>query len=248
MSDLIQIRRGTAAQWTSGNPILEIGEMGYETDTDLFKIGNGVDAWSARPYGGIAGAPGVDGEDGAPGATTWGGLGGTLSNQTDLQNALNAKQAAGSYEPANANIQAHVAQAHAPSNAQKNSDITLAEIEAKLTGTIGSHTHAGIGLTGASALPATTGTMTANMAANRVLTITPTGACTFNASGGTAGNEVTFAFTTNGTSSFVMTFGTNFRKVGTLATGTVSARFFSVSFVCVNGTIWQEMARTAVQT
>lgn len=46
------------------------------------------------------------------------------------------------YEPKNANIQAHVAQAHAPSNAQKNSDISKAEIEAKLTGEISSHTHA----------------------------------------------------------------------------------------------------------
>lgn len=50
---------------------------------------------------------------------------------------------AGVYEPANANIQTHVAQAHAPATAQKNSDITKAEIEAKLTGEISSHTHAG---------------------------------------------------------------------------------------------------------
>jgi GNAT superfamily N-acetyltransferase len=49
------------------------------------------------------------------------------------------------YEPKNANIQQHVAAAHAPSNAQKNSDITKAEIEAKLTGEIGTHTHAGGG-------------------------------------------------------------------------------------------------------
>jgi len=37
-------------------------------------------------------------------------------------------------EPANVNIQTHVTSIHAPSNAQKNSDITKAEIEAKLTG------------------------------------------------------------------------------------------------------------------
>ncbi len=47
------------------------------------------------------------------------------------------------YEPVNSNIQTHVTAAHAPSNAQKNSDITKAEIEAKLTGEIVSHTHAG---------------------------------------------------------------------------------------------------------
>ncbi len=48
-------------------------------------------------------------------------------------------------EPANSNIQAHVTSAHAPSNAQKNSDITKAEVEAKLTGEITSHIHAGGG-------------------------------------------------------------------------------------------------------
>jgi len=39
----------------------------------------------------------------------------------------------------------HVASQHAPSDAQKNSDITKAEIEAKLTGEISSHSHAGGG-------------------------------------------------------------------------------------------------------
>ena len=48
-------------------------------------------------------------------------------------------------EPANSNIQAHVTSQHAPANAQKNSDITKAEIEAKLTGEISTHTHAGGG-------------------------------------------------------------------------------------------------------
>jgi len=48
-------------------------------------------------------------------------------------------------EPANTNIQIHVTSAHAPSNAQKNSDILKSEIEAKLTGEISTHTHAGGG-------------------------------------------------------------------------------------------------------
>jgi hypothetical protein len=49
----------------------------------------------------------------------------------------------GEYEAANANIQAHVVAAHAPSGAQANADITKAEIEAKLTGAIATHTHSG---------------------------------------------------------------------------------------------------------
>ena len=44
-------------------------------------------------------------------------------------------------EPKNSNIQAHISSTHAPSNAQKNSDITKAEIEAKLIGNITTHTH-----------------------------------------------------------------------------------------------------------
>jgi hypothetical protein len=48
-------------------------------------------------------------------------------------------------EPGNSNIQTHISSAHAPSNAQKNSDITKAEIEAQLIGEISTHTHAGGG-------------------------------------------------------------------------------------------------------
>jgi hypothetical protein len=47
---LIQLRRDTAANWTSTNPTLAAGEMGLETDTNLFKIGDGSTAWSALVY------------------------------------------------------------------------------------------------------------------------------------------------------------------------------------------------------
>jgi hypothetical protein len=42
----IQVRRDTAANWTSVNPVLAQGEIGYETDTGKFKIGNGTLAWT----------------------------------------------------------------------------------------------------------------------------------------------------------------------------------------------------------
>lgn len=99
----------------------------------------------------------------------------------------------------------------------------------------------------ASAFPATTGTVALTMG-NGVRTCTPTGNITVNASGGAAGDRCSLVFTTSGVSSFTITFGTNMRKTGTLATGTTSARFFTVTFVNVNGTIWQEESRTAVQT
>ena len=97
------------------------------------------------------------------------------------------------------------------------------------------------------ACPATTGTMSVPMDTD-IKTITPTGACTFNATGGTTGRIVTFEITTSGTSSFVLTFGTNFRKVGTLATGTTTARFFAVTFRCIGNGVWTEIARTAAKT
>lgn len=50
MAVKIQFRRGTASQWTSYNPILSIGEFGYETDTRLFKVGDGTTTWNSLSY------------------------------------------------------------------------------------------------------------------------------------------------------------------------------------------------------
>ena len=46
----IQIRRGTAASWTSANPTLAAGEFGFETDTNKLKCGNGTTAWTGLSY------------------------------------------------------------------------------------------------------------------------------------------------------------------------------------------------------
>ena len=46
----MQQRRGTAAQWTAANPILAAGEIGFETDTSKFKMGNGSSNWEALTY------------------------------------------------------------------------------------------------------------------------------------------------------------------------------------------------------
>ena len=50
MAARMQQRRGTASQWTSVNPVLGSGEIGFETDTSRFKMGNGTSTWSALPY------------------------------------------------------------------------------------------------------------------------------------------------------------------------------------------------------
>lgn len=50
MATRMQQRRGTAAQWTSADPILAAGEIGFESDTSKFKIGDGVNHWSDLSY------------------------------------------------------------------------------------------------------------------------------------------------------------------------------------------------------
>lgn len=50
MAVTIQLRRDTAANWTSVNPILAEGELGFETDTLLYKLGDGVTAWNSLAY------------------------------------------------------------------------------------------------------------------------------------------------------------------------------------------------------
>jgi hypothetical protein len=50
MAQQIQLRRDTAANWGSVNPTLALGELGIETDTARFKIGNGTSAWNSLNY------------------------------------------------------------------------------------------------------------------------------------------------------------------------------------------------------
>lgn len=67
----IQVRRDTAANWTSANPTLTDGEIGYETDTGLVKVGDGATAWTSLSYAiatydmylGFVGVPGASALD-----------------------------------------------------------------------------------------------------------------------------------------------------------------------------------------
>ena len=78
---MIKLRRDTAANWTSANPVLGAGQPGIETDTLKWKVGDGTTAWASLGY-----------MIGAADPVEWGEIGGTLSDQSDLQTALNAKQ------------------------------------------------------------------------------------------------------------------------------------------------------------
>jgi Major tropism determinant N-terminal domain len=54
MAVRIQFRRGTAAEWAAANPTLAAGELGYESDTGQFKIGNGSANWASLSYGAVS--------------------------------------------------------------------------------------------------------------------------------------------------------------------------------------------------
>jgi len=55
MAVQIQLRRDTAANWTSANPTLALGEFGMETDTMFYKIGDGATVWNSLSYAELAG-------------------------------------------------------------------------------------------------------------------------------------------------------------------------------------------------
>jgi hypothetical protein len=50
MATQIKLRRDTAQNWTTSNPVLALGEPGIETDTYKFKFGDGQTAWSNLAY------------------------------------------------------------------------------------------------------------------------------------------------------------------------------------------------------
>lgn len=76
----VQLRRDTASNWTTKNPTLLAGEMGIESDTNKFKFGDGNKTWSQLDYASADSSEAV-----------WGGITGTLSEQTDLNTALGKK-------------------------------------------------------------------------------------------------------------------------------------------------------------
>lgn len=49
MAVRIQFRRGTQTEWSTSNPILALGELGYESTNKLIKFGDGITAWNTLP-------------------------------------------------------------------------------------------------------------------------------------------------------------------------------------------------------
>lgn len=50
MSITMQQKRGSSSQWASSTLILLAGEIGFDTDTNKMKVGNGVDVWNDLEY------------------------------------------------------------------------------------------------------------------------------------------------------------------------------------------------------
>jgi hypothetical protein len=47
---IIKHRTGEASDWLASTYILEVGELGFESDTNRIKIGDGVKTWSQLSY------------------------------------------------------------------------------------------------------------------------------------------------------------------------------------------------------
>lgn len=71
MAYQIELRNDTSANWTSNNPTLAVGELGYESDTKKLKIGDGLSNWTTLSYfTGPPGPPGPPGSSGSGGSGT----------------------------------------------------------------------------------------------------------------------------------------------------------------------------------
>jgi hypothetical protein len=87
------------------------------------------------------------------------------------------------------------------------------------------------------------GTTAMAFGADNVARVTPNATATFTSTVPAAGAICVLSILTSGTTSYTITFGTGFKSTGTLATGTVTARYFNITFVS-DGTNLIEMSRT----
>lgn len=77
----IQLRHGTSGQWTTANPVLNVGEAGVETDTGQIKVGDGSTAWNSLLY---VGSPVVVNANGFTGSVANSGSHPAITLQTTL--------------------------------------------------------------------------------------------------------------------------------------------------------------------
>lgn len=100
-----------------------------------------------------------------------------------------------------------------------------------------------VALRGPASALGNTGTVSLDPTLGDVFTTAPTGDVTINAASAVLGARVSIVVTTANTTSRTLTFGTNFKTTGTLATGSVGSKVFTISFIG-DGTNLNEVSRT----
>jgi hypothetical protein len=88
------------------------------------------------------------------------------------------------------------------------------------------------------------GTTALALATNSTVKVTPTATATLTTTVPAAGTHCHVIILTAGTTTFTLTFGTGFKPTATLATGTVAARVFVLSWIS-DGSSLYEVSRTA---
>lgn len=149
-----QLRRGSAAEWTAGNPVLLSGEPAVELDTYKFKIGNGVTAWNDLAYFPdvddiIAGVASVDGRTG-------------VVTLVDLYAALVHTHAQSDITGLTADLAAKADDSHVHAASDVTSGVFgIARLPTGTTSStvsLGNHTHAGPTITVSSTAPSSPAT------------------------------------------------------------------------------------------
>lgn len=135
-------------------------------------------------------------------------------------------------------------QTGAQGNPGSDASVTKSNVEAVLTGAITTHTH-GYQRLGFQALSNDTTAQELNTYINTRVTVTANRTLTTTVL--PAGEVGSVTILTSGTTSYTVTFGSGFKPVGTLATGTATAKKFQISFKS-DGTNMIEMCRTAALT
>jgi hypothetical protein len=126
---------------------------------------------------------------------------------------------------------------------QVNTDGTMNKAQPAFSDISGTPTRAQVRAGTFTDFGAVSGTISLDLTLGDVFGVTPGGALTIDAASADAGSDITIVVTTSGTTSRTITFGTNFKTAGTLATGTVSGKVFTISFKG-DGTNLNETCRT----